>query len=101
MPWRLIVSIVIFAVFLTFITFNLDNRCDVNLGFAKFSNVPVFLTVFTSFVFGLLCALPIAYRLKNPHKMPEMIWKRKKGAKGENSSIKHDTASDGGSDESD
>jgi len=64
MPWRLIVSIVIFVIFLTFITFNLDNRCDVNLGFAKFSNVPVFLTVFTSFVLGLVFALPIAYRLK-------------------------------------
>jgi len=64
MPWRLIVSIVIFAVFLAFITLNLDNRCDVNLGFAKFSNVPVFITIFSSFVLGLLCALPIAYRLK-------------------------------------
>jgi hypothetical protein len=92
MPWRLILSIVIFAIFLTFITFNLDNRCDVNLGFAKFTNVPVFITIFSSFVLGLLCGLPIAYRLKN--KGP-IFWKRKKG---EN---KHDTASDGGSDESD
>jgi uncharacterized integral membrane protein len=78
MPWRLIVSIVVFAIFLTFITFNLDNRCDINLGFAKFSNVPVFLTVFTSFVFGLLCALPIAYRLKGMRKGQEKFWKRKK-----------------------
>jgi len=94
MPWRLILSIVIFAIFLTFITFNLDNRCDVNLGFAKFSNVPVFITIFSSFVLGLLCGLPIVYRLKNSHKGP-ISWKRKKD---EN---KHDTASDGGSDESD
>jgi len=64
MPWRLIVSIVIFVIFLTFITFNLDNRCDVSLGFAKFTNVPVFLTVFASFVLGLVFALPIAFRLK-------------------------------------
>ena len=93
MPWRLIVSIVIFAVFLAFITLNLDNRCDVNLGFAKFSNVPVFITIFSSFVLGLLCALPIAYRLRNPHK-PVISWKRKQG-------VKHYAASDGGSDESD
>ena len=97
MPWRLILSIVIFAIFLTFITFNLDNRCDVNLGFAKFSNVPVFITIFSSFVLGLLCGLPIAYRLKNSLKGP-MLWKRKKDAKSEN---KHDADSDGGSDESD
>jgi len=94
MPWRLILSIVIFAVFLTFITFNLDNRCDVNLGFAKFTNVPVFITIFSSFVLGLLCGLPIAYRLKNSLKGP-MSWKRKKGED------KHDAASDGGSNESD
>jgi len=95
MPWRLILSIVIFAIFLTFITFNLDNRCDVNLGFAKFSNVPVFITIFSSFVLGLLCGLPIAYRLKNSLKGSVMSWKQKKG---EN---KHNAASDGDSHETD
>ena len=78
MPWRLIVSIVIFAVFLAFITLNLDNRCDVNLGFAKFSNVPVFITIFSSFVLGLLCALPVAYRLKGMRNGPEKFWKGKR-----------------------
>jgi len=93
MPWRLIVSIVIFAVFLAFITLNLDNRCDVNLGFAKFTNVPVFITIFSSFVLGLLCALPIAYRLKGLRKRPEKFGKPKAGSQMEHT--------DGGSNETD
>jgi uncharacterized integral membrane protein len=62
MPGRLIVVIVIFAIYLTFITFNLDNRCNISFGFVKFENVPVFLTVFASFVFGIFCTLPFLLR---------------------------------------
>jgi uncharacterized integral membrane protein len=68
MPWRLIVVIVIFAIFLTFITFNLDNRCNISFGFVKFENVPVFLTVFTSFVFGIFCVLPFLLRALTKHR---------------------------------
>jgi uncharacterized integral membrane protein len=68
MPWRLIVVIIVFAVLLTFITFNLDNRCDISFGFIQFSGVPVFLTVFVSFIFGLFCALPFALFKRNKHR---------------------------------
>jgi len=61
MPWRLIVFIAIFGVFLAFITFNLENKCDISFGFKTFKEVPVFLTVFTSFVLGLLCTLPFIF----------------------------------------
>ena len=60
MPWRLILFIAVFAVFLVFVTFNLDNRCDISFGFKRFENVPVFITVFSSFVTGLVCSLPFA-----------------------------------------
>jgi len=60
MPWRLILFVAVFAVFLVFITFNLDNRCDISFGFKRFENVPVFLTVFSSFAIGLVCSLPFA-----------------------------------------
>ena len=60
MPYRLIIAIVIFAVFMVFITFNLDNRCDINFGITKIEGVPVFITVFISFILGLFCTLPIA-----------------------------------------
>jgi hypothetical protein len=59
MPWRLIGFVVFGAVFLCFIGFNLDNRCDVSVGFYTFSQVPVFLTAFCSFVLGLFLALPL------------------------------------------
>ena len=59
MPWRLIVFIAIFAVFMVFVVFNLENRCDISFGFAKFDQVPVFITIFVSFIFGFFCALPL------------------------------------------
>ena len=58
MPWRLIVFILIFAVVLAFITFNLGHKCDISFGFITFEAVPVFLTVFISFMLGLLSTLP-------------------------------------------
>jgi uncharacterized integral membrane protein len=66
MPWRLIVSIAIGAAFLGFIGFNLENRCDVSFGFIAFSQVPVFLTAFASFVLGMILTLPlvVSFRAK-------------------------------------
>jgi uncharacterized integral membrane protein len=68
MPWRLLITIVIFAVFLTFITFNLNNSCDINFGFAVLQDIPVFLTIFLSFALGLFCAFPLLLTLKRPKK---------------------------------
>ena len=59
MPWRLIGFIAIFGVFLAFITFNLENRCDISFGITTYKDVPIFLTVFSSFFLGALCTLPI------------------------------------------
>ncbi|MDR1445710.1 MAG: hypothetical protein LBI90_02315 [Treponema sp.] len=58
MPWRLIGFILIFAVFLVFIAFNLQNNCDINLIFRVFPEVPVYLTAFSSFILGMFCAIP-------------------------------------------
>ncbi|WP_461245805.1 hypothetical protein [Treponema sp. R6D11] len=68
MPWRLILFIVIFAIFLAFITVNLDNRCNINIGFAQFEGVPIFLTVFISFFLGLVCATPLFLHLSKKKK---------------------------------
>ena len=68
MPWRFIIIILIFSIFLVFITFNLDYRCDVSIGFYKFYDVPVFLTVFASFTLGLICTLPVVFHYKNKYK---------------------------------
>jgi uncharacterized integral membrane protein len=70
MPWRLIGLIVILAVLLAFIGFNLSNTCAVSFGFTRIDNVPVYLTVFVSFVLGMLMSVPFlisfALRKKTP-----------------------------------
>ncbi|MCL2804498.1 MAG: hypothetical protein FWD26_00980 [Treponema sp.] len=68
MPWRLIVFIAVFALFLVFITFNLENKCDISFGFAKLEQVPIFITIFTMFVLGFICALPLVIHIKKRKK---------------------------------
>jgi uncharacterized integral membrane protein len=65
MPWRLLGFILLAAVFLAFIGFNLENRCDVSFGFYTFSQVPVFLTAFFTLVLGMALALPLAISFRS------------------------------------
>ena len=58
MPWRLVVLIVILGILLGFIGLNLGNTCDLSLGFKVFKGVPVYLTVFSSFILGMVSSLP-------------------------------------------
>ncbi|QQO07544.1 hypothetical protein [Breznakiella homolactica] len=60
MPWRLIGIILLCGIFLVFIGFNLENSCNISFGFTVVQNVPVYLTAFTAFVLGMLCAIPFA-----------------------------------------
>jgi len=71
MPWRLIQFIVIFAIFLVFTGFNLANKCNISFGFKELTDVPVYLTAFTTFILGMLCALPFIIKVRS---------KKKKGA---------------------
>ena len=72
MPWRLIMLIVIIAVLLSFIGFNLSNTCDISLGFKTFHSVPVYLTIFGSFLLGMICSLPfIIFGSLKKEKQPE------------------------------
>jgi uncharacterized integral membrane protein len=83
MPWRLIVFILIFIILLAFITFNLENKCDISFGFAKIAQAPVFLTVFMSFILGFLSTLPFIItagrkRVKaEKEKRPAFAWGKK------------------------
>jgi uncharacterized integral membrane protein len=60
---RLIGFILIFVVFLTFIILNLGNGCDISFGFKTIPQVPVFITAFSSFVLGMLFAVPFVLTL--------------------------------------
>ena len=62
MPWRLIKFIIIFAVLLLFIVFNLDNKSDIGFGFAKIRDAPVYLVILLSILAGMLFTLPFINR---------------------------------------
>ena len=66
MPWRLIGFISIFIVFLVFIGFNLgeDYQSNISFGFKVIENVPVFYTIFVSFLLGFLATLPVVLSAK-------------------------------------
>ncbi len=63
MPFKLIGMIVLLVVVTVFCGFNSaeNARCDVNLLFRQFHDVPVFLTVLVSFVTGAVVALPFTF----------------------------------------
>jgi hypothetical protein len=52
-----------------FISLNLDNKCDINLGFKTAHDIPVYLTVFISSALGLLSSLP--FFIKRKKQKPE------------------------------
>ena len=65
MPWRLIVFIVLFVVFFLFIVFNLENKTDIRFGPIEkmvIRDIPVFVTVFFSFIAGMFCTFPFLFR---------------------------------------
>jgi uncharacterized integral membrane protein len=64
MPWRLIEFIIIFALLLVFVFFNIDNKCDINFGFTRIPDAPVYLIVFTSFVAGMVVAFLAVFVFK-------------------------------------
>ena len=67
---RFISTIIVFAVFLVFIVLNLNNKCDISLGFKTFEEIPVFLSILGSFTFGLLFAFPFAISFRKKVKKP-------------------------------
>jgi len=78
MPGRLIAIIIAFAIFLTFITFNLNNKCDISFGFKVFKDVPVYLTVFIFYTLGLFTSLPFFIKRKKKVKSADNESKEEK-----------------------
>jgi uncharacterized integral membrane protein len=78
MPWKVILFLVVLVVALLFIGFNLGNRSNISVGFHEWKDVPVFLSMFFSFAFGILAMIPFLLRLRFSRKR-----KKPKEAKGE------------------
>ncbi|MDR0689344.1 MAG: hypothetical protein LBG08_03625 [Spirochaetaceae bacterium] len=64
MPWKLLGFIVFLGILLVFIGLNLGNSCDISFGFTTVQAVPIYLTVFSAFVLGLLCAIPLSISIR-------------------------------------
>jgi hypothetical protein len=69
---RIIVFIFIFVFFLAFIVLNLENKCDVSLGFTTIKNFPIFLSVLFSFVLGMFVTVPMILFSKKKPKPSEL-----------------------------
>jgi uncharacterized integral membrane protein len=61
-------AIAVFVILLVFVSFNLENKCDISFGFDKIQDVPVFLTIFFSFVLGFFGTLPFVLRAGSKRK---------------------------------
>ena len=76
---RLIIFIVILAIFLAFIVLNMDNRCNISFGFLVLSDIPIFLSLLCSFALGMLITIPFVFRPKKKEKKPILPKPPKKG----------------------
>ncbi|MBN2510689.1 MAG: hypothetical protein JXB03_10445 [Spirochaetales bacterium] len=76
MPWRLFITLLLCTILIVFVGLNLDNRASISFGFYVFHEVPVFVSMFVSFVCGALVILPFTFGRKGKKKV-----KKEKDAK--------------------
>ena len=88
---RLIIFILIFAIFLCFIIFNLPYKSDVNLGFTSFTDIPIFITALTSFILGMIVSVPLVFLFRRGKKQPAVPKVSKKQLKKQNEIAAQDT----------
>ena len=58
MPFKLIGTLILLVLVTIFAGFNIDNKCDINLIFKGFKDVPIFFSLMVSFVAGVFVTLP-------------------------------------------
>ncbi len=63
-PWKLILFLILMAIFVVFAGFNIKNVADISLGFTTIEDVPIFLSIFIAFLAGAFFMLPFAFRRK-------------------------------------
>ncbi len=60
MPWKFLVFLVILAIVILFAGINVNNSADINLGFHRFEDVPVFVGLGSAYMLGAVSILPFA-----------------------------------------
>ena len=68
MPWRLIGFILCIVLVTVFIGFNLDNSCNISFGFYELEEVPIFFSLMTAFLLGVVVVLPFTLVKKQSKK---------------------------------
>ena len=91
---RLITTIVCLVLLAFFAGFNLDNKCDVNLLFKTFENVPVFVSIIIAFVTGVVFTLPFVFIHRNKSEKKMKSQNEKTSKKGFSFFKKSETKSD-------
>ena len=56
-PWKLVAFILVMALIMVFVGFNIENRSDVSLVFTELYDVPVVVIIMATYLLGLLSAL--------------------------------------------
>lgn len=59
MPWKLLLYLIGLGIILAFVGLNLGNTSDISLGFTTFEEVPIFMSLFVAFFFGVALAVPV------------------------------------------
>ncbi len=75
--FKLVFFLVGLGIALIISALNLGNMSDISLGFVKFTDVPVFLSIFTAFLAGAVFTLPFAFHVSMKHRK-EVSKKKKK-----------------------
>jgi uncharacterized integral membrane protein len=84
---RLIIFIVIFGIFLTFIVLNMENKCNISFGFVILPDIPIFLSLLCSFALGMLITIPFVFRPRKDKKKPPLPKTKKPELDGLNDEI--------------
>lgn len=71
MPWRLIAFLIVLTIVVLFAGFNISNVSDISFGFYTLTKVPVFLSLFISFLLGTFLVLPFAFKKRNAKGTPK------------------------------
>lgn len=74
MPGRLMAFILILLIIFTFIGFNFEHSSNIRIWFGEkglLQNVPIFLSFFVMYLFGVLSSLPFVLRWNFTHRKKE------------------------------
>jgi uncharacterized integral membrane protein len=68
MPLKMIGTLLVILIFTFFAGFNIDNKCDVNILFRTFRDVPIFFSLTIAFLCGIAVTLPFTFGKKKSRK---------------------------------